>query len=182
MVFDGGVETRDGNAVTQTGEGTAVVPLTLEHARVLLESPGEFEERFGLTVAEGYLAFPEALAHTVRTLRAGMAPEWYSHLIVDTAAARVVGLGGYTGPPQDGVVEIGYSVAPSARGRGHAGAAARAWIASARERGVRLIVAHTLAQESPSTAVLRGCGFVRTGEVVDPEEGPLWRWELAPAR
>ncbi|MBF6540574.1 GNAT family N-acetyltransferase [Nocardia farcinica] len=158
-------------------EGTVVVPVTLEHAR-LLDSPADFEQRFGLTLVEGYLAFPEAVAQTLETLRAGTAPQWYSHLIVDTATARVVGLGGFAGPPRDGVVEIGYSVAPSARGRGHATAAARAWIEAARERGVRTVIAHTLAQENPSTAVLRRCGFVQTGETMDPDEGPVWRWEL----
>jgi RimJ/RimL family protein N-acetyltransferase len=157
---------------------TEVRPLTLDQVTTLIETPERFPQRYGLSVVDGYLAFPEALAFTREGLTAGAAPEWSSHLIVDPDAAEVVGLGGYTGPPADGVVEIGYSVAPARRGRGHATAAARAWIVSARARGAVRVIAHTLAEEGPSTSVLHRCGFARTAQVEDPEEGPLWRWEL----
>jgi RimJ/RimL family protein N-acetyltransferase len=89
----------------------------------------------------------------------------------------VVGLGGFYGPPADGSVEIGYSVAPAHRGRGHATEAARRWIEIATARGVRTVLAHTLAEDNPSTAVLRRLGFRRTDELVDPE-GAIWRWDL----
>lgn len=157
---------------------TEVRPLTLDQVTTLIENPERFPQRYRLSLVDGYLAFPEALAFTRDGLAAGAAPEWFSHLIVDPDAAEVVGLGGYTGPPADGVVEIGYSVAPGRRGRGHATAAARAWIASARARGALRMIAHTLAEEGPSTAVLHRCGFIRAAQVEDPEEGSVWRWEL----
>jgi RimJ/RimL family protein N-acetyltransferase len=131
-------------------------------------------------VAEGYLEFPEALPATVDALRDGADPEWSSYLIVDPATATVVGLGGFTGPPADGSVEIGYSIAPAHRGRGHATEAARRWIDIATARGATLVCAHTLAGENPSTAVLRRLGFRRTAELTDPEVGAIWRWELTP--
>ncbi|GAA1846128.1 hypothetical protein GCM10009836_27140 [Pseudonocardia ailaonensis] len=157
---------------------TEVRPLTLAQVEALITDPDGFPAAHGLRLVEGYLAFPEALPATRETLLAGTPPEWFSHLIVDPDAAEVVGLGGYTGPPADGVVEIGYSVAPDRRGRGHATAAARAWIESARARGATTVIAHTLAEENPSTGVLRRCGFVRTAELRDPQEGAVWRWEL----
>jgi catechol 2,3-dioxygenase-like lactoylglutathione lyase family enzyme len=40
------------------------------------------------------------------------------------------------------------------------------------------VVAHTLPERSPSTSVLERCRFARAGEDIDPEEGPVWRWEL----
>jgi [ribosomal protein S5]-alanine N-acetyltransferase len=162
----------DGSVTTYN---TEVRPLTLAEVEILITDP----EAFGLRLAEGYLAFPEALPATRDALLAGTPPEWFSHLVIDPDAAEVVGLGGYTGPPADGVVEIGYSVAPGRRGRGHATAAARAWIDSARARGATAVIAHTLAEENPSTSVLRRCGFTRTAELVDPEEGTIWRWELS---
>ena len=165
-------------AAAREGTQTEVRPLTLEQVTTLIEAPERFPQQYGLSLADGYLAFPEALAFTRDVLAAGAAPEWFSHLIVDPDAAEVVGLGGYTGPPADGVVEIGYSVAPGRRGRGHATAAARTWIASARAHGAVRMIAHTLAEEGPSTAVLRRCGFTRAAQVEDPEEGPVWRWEL----
>ena len=40
-------------------------------------------------------------------------------------------------------------------------------------------IAHTLASESASTTVLRRCGFAQVTDIDDPEEGTVWRWELA---
>ena len=43
---------------------------------------------------------------------------------------------------------------------------------------VSLVRAHTLPQENASTRVLTKCGFDFVGEVIDPEDGLVWRWEL----
>jgi|SRR6267378_2525891 len=40
--------------------------------------------------------------------------------------------------------------------------------------------AHTLPLSNPSTRVLQKCGFRHIGAVVDPEDGPVWRWERGP--
>jgi ribosomal-protein-alanine N-acetyltransferase len=157
---------------------TAVEPVTRDRAEALLEGGDAFTRGFGYRVADGYLEFPEALPAIVQALRDGMDPDWFSYLIVDPATTTVVGLGGFTGPPDDGCVEIGYSIAPGHRGRGHATEAARRWIGLARARGVTLVCAHTLAGENPSTAVLRRLGFRRTADLVDPDVGAVWRWEL----
>jgi [ribosomal protein S5]-alanine N-acetyltransferase len=157
---------------------TEVRPLTLAQVALLIDAPERFPAEFGLVVVPGYLEFPEALPATRDALVSGVPPEWFSHLIV--ADDEVVGLGGYTGPPAGGTVEIGYGVAPERRGRGHATAAVRAWVAGAAAAGVTTVVAHTLAADSPSTSVLRRCGFTRTAQLTDPEEGPVWRWELSP--
>jgi RimJ/RimL family protein N-acetyltransferase len=161
---------------------TEVRPVTVEAAEALLESDTAFRQRFGLDVAEGYLAFPEALPATLQALRSGTPPEWFSYLIVDAAEDLVVGLGGFTGPPSDGAVEVGYSVAPGHRGRGHATEAVRLWLDLAARSGVTLVRAHTLAEESASTAVLTKLGFERVAEIDGAEEGPLWRWERPATR
>jgi ribosomal-protein-alanine N-acetyltransferase len=160
--------------------GIEVVPLPAEQAVTLLTEPEAFAERFGLTLVEGYLAFPEALEPTVTALEGGVDPAWFAHLVVE--GTEVVGLGGFTGPPTDGEVEIGYSVAPSRRGRGIATAAVGSWLARAQDGGVRRVRAHTAPEENGSTRVLRRHGFVRHGEAVDPDEGTVWRWirDLAP--
>ena len=157
---------------------TVIEPVTPAHVDALLAGDEAFERAFGLTVAPGYLEFPEALGATRDALAAGMDPSWYSHLFIEPSTRTLVGLGGYTGPPEDGAVEIGYSVSPEHRGRGHATAAARELIRRAREAGITLVRAHTLAEANPSTTVLERCGFIRVAELVDPEDGPLWRWEL----
>src|SRR4029079_1948783 len=92
---------------------TRIEPVTLDHVDALLAGDDVFTDRFGMPVARGYLDFPEALPRTRDELVQGMASEAYSHLIVATEPDPVVGLGAYKGPPVDGEVEIGYSVAPS---------------------------------------------------------------------
>ncbi len=156
---------------------TEVRPVTVDAAAALLTSDAAFSERFGLDVAGGYLAFPEALPAILQALQSGTPPEWFSYLIIDPQQRVVVGIGGFTGPPADGSVEIGYSVAPGHRGRGHATEAVRLWLDLAADRGVPLVRAHTLAEESPSTGVLAKLGFERVAEIDDDEAGPVWRWE-----
>jgi RimJ/RimL family protein N-acetyltransferase len=111
---------------------------------------------------------------------------WGTALFVLDAPRTVCGMGGYKGPPgAEGVVEIGYSIALSMRGRGLATEAARELVriafADARVVWVR---AHTLAQHNPSTRVLEKVGFRKIGELLDPAEhpDPIWRWRLDRAR
>ena len=42
---------------------------------------------------------------------------------------------------------------------------------------VRVVRAHTLPEPNASTRVLAKCGFRYIGEVIDPEDGLVWRWE-----
>jgi RimJ/RimL family protein N-acetyltransferase len=94
------------------------------------------------------------------------------------ASGDVIGSCGFKGPPCESTVEIGYGVEPGHQGRGYATEAARALVAYAIDNGVRTVRAHTLPDSSASTAVLTKCGFEWVGEVVDPEDGLVWRWEI----
>ena len=77
-------------------------------------------------------------------------------------------------------MEISYGIAPEFEGRGFATEAARLLIAHACASGsVRRVRAHTLPEDNASTRVLRKCGFSRCGELIDPVDGPIWRWERA---
>lgn len=69
--------------------------------------------------------------------------------------AALVGSGGYFGPPQDGVVEVGYSVCSNRRGEGIATELVGGLIANAQARAVRRLTAHTKPDNSASVAVLR---------------------------
>lgn len=91
----------------------------------------------------------------------------------------VVGKGGFKGPPTaDGVVEIAYGVIPDYQGKGYATEAAEALTAYAFNSGkVRVVRAHTLPESNASARVLTKCGFRRIGEVIDPDDGLVWRWE-----
>ena len=43
---------------------------------------------------------------------------------------------------------------------------------------VRRVIAHTLPEDNPSTSVLRSVGMGFVGEVHDPDDGPVWRWQF----
>jgi len=99
--------------------------------------------------------------------------------LVHRDSETVVGSAGFKGPPTaDGVVEIAYGINPDHQGRGYATEAAQALTTYAFSSGkVRLVRAHTRPEPNASTRVLAKCGFRRVGEVIDPEDGLVWRWE-----
>ena len=83
-------------------------------------------------------------------------PFGYYQLRVD---GRAVGGIGFFGPPQDGAVEIGYGLAPRARGHGYAAEALGAMLAIAHEHGVRTVRARTDVGNEPSRRTLQRAGF-----------------------
>ena len=132
------------------------------------------------------------LAVLTPEVRAQISPQWLAlleksaaqdpwihgfHVVND--AGLTVGLGAFKGPPVDGTVEIAYAIDPDQQGKGYATHAARALAAFAFASGlVRVVRAHTLPTGIASQRVLLKAGFTKTGEVVDPEDGPVWRFEL----
>ena len=103
--------------------------------------------------------------------------------IVHRSTDVVIGQCAYKGPPIDGIVEIAYGVDTDYQGRGYATEAARALVVRAFDSGqVHIVRAHTLAAENASTRVLTKCGFELIGEVVEPEDGLVWRWEIDKVR
>jgi RimJ/RimL family protein N-acetyltransferase/protein-L-isoaspartate O-methyltransferase len=125
--------------------------------------------------------------------RAQLSPAWLAQVqspavdvwtlgfdIVDRSTDAVVGGCGFKGPPgDDGTVEIAYWVDERQRGKGYATEAAAGLVDYAvRSSRVRLVRAHTLPEANASTRVLTKCGFRHLGEVVDPEDGLVWRWDI----
>jgi ribosomal-protein-alanine N-acetyltransferase len=157
-----------------------VVPASVAELDALLHGDEAYRRLTGLRPAEGWSVFAEALTGGRALLAAGVEPRWTTHLVIHPGDRALIGTGGYKGPPLDGDVEIGYAIAPGYRGRGYATHVAATLVARARAAGVRTVVAYTLATENPSVRVLLRCGFVRTAQLHDPDEGPVWRWELGP--
>ncbi len=158
----------------------ALVLATADHLRAFTRSPTELAEILGLSIPDGWPEFPEAIEFTLAQLEARTAPSiWSMHFFADTVAAQLVGSGGYAFAPTDRVTEIGYEVAPEHRGRGVATAAATLMVEQAFDSGeVDAVLAHTLAEENPSTGVLQRLGFVKVAELADPEVGTTWEWRL----
>ena len=145
-----------------------LVPQTLEevHATIEAMTPAEKAE-----LSADWLA----LLHASK-----LADPWtHGFSLVLRDSDTVVGKAGFKGPPAaDGVVEIAYGLSPDYQGKGYATEAAAALTAYAFSSGkVRVVRAHTLPELNASARVLTKCGFRRIGEVIDPEDGLVWRWE-----
>jgi L-amino acid N-acyltransferase YncA len=114
--------------------------------------------------------------------RAGGGARWGSFLALDPGSRVVIGTCSYKGPPDaDGVVEIAYFTFPPHEGRGYATAMAAQLTARAGTApAARTVRAHTLPERNASARILEKLGFAHLGEVVDPEDGAVWRWERAP--
>jgi RimJ/RimL family protein N-acetyltransferase len=102
-----------------------------------------------------------------------------SWLIVDGVEA--IGLCSYKTPPGPArTVEIGYGVAPEARGRGHATRAVAQMLLAARNNpGIDLLTAETAIDNIASQIVLQRNGFRQIGWRTDDDEGDLFLWRIA---
>ncbi|RYE01601.1 MAG: GNAT family N-acetyltransferase [Sphingomonadales bacterium] len=104
-------------------------------------------------------------------------PPWCNYIARRDGVA--VGSGGFKeAPDETGAVEIGYITFIPARGTGVAKAIAAGLVEIARAEGAGRVIAHTLPEQNPSTRALAANGFVKIAEVDDPDDGPVWRWEL----
>ncbi len=150
----------------------------------MIDDPLRFEQVAGLRPADGLRAFfvSDQVSPTwLATLRTSVGPDPWRHgfFVLYRERGVVIGSAGFTGPPDStGTVEIAYGIVPSFEGHGYATEAAAALVQFAVRSGqVRLVRAHTLPTTNPSTRVLLKCGFHHAGTVVDPVDGPVWRWE-----
>lgn len=157
---------------------------TPDHLRALLDGGNVYECQFKIAVAAGvkeFLTGPEVSeSFRARQREAVSADPWKDGFgVVQMEDERLIGLCSFVGPPdEEGGVEISYCIAPQFQGQGYATEAARLLIDHAFASGrVRRVGAHTLPEDSASTRVLRKCGFQRCGELIDPVDGPIWRWE-----
>ena len=157
---------------------------TIGRLSALITGPHEYERVFGHRVVEGYIEYPDVLPYSLN--QALHFPDyqhwWLPYLIIHLADAALVGVCGYKGPPDDdGVVEIGYGIAPVYQGKGLGKEIVAALKAHALvQPGVSMIRAHTLPQPGPSAAILGMGGFSFAGDYNDPDDGHVWRWELKP--
>jgi RimJ/RimL family protein N-acetyltransferase len=81
------------------------------------------------------------------------------YLISRLADGQAVGGIGFKGQPDGGCVEIGYGLAPSARGHGYAAEAVVALLALAAEHGVSKVIADTALDNIASQRTLVRAGF-----------------------
>lgn len=158
-----------------------LVPATAALLRAELSDRAAFARLLGARVPGVWpppLYDRPAVKYTFRKQRA--APQhgwstWYLLLRTD-AAPLLAGICGFKGPPQHGMVEVGYSVLQHFQRRGlatEATAALTRWAFS--HPRVGLVIAHTLTELTPSIRVLEKLGFAQRGTPL--EEGTI-RFEV----
>lgn len=154
------------------------------HLLALLDGGDVYERQFEISVADGvkeFLIGPDVSESFLTQLREAVAADFWrdGFGVVQLSDRCLIGLCSFIAPPDaEGNVEISYGIAPGFEGQGYATEAARLLIEHAFASGrVRQVRAHTLPGRSASTRVLEKCGFQRRGELVDPVDGPIWRWE-----
>ena len=165
-----------------------LTPWAPSHMLALLEGAERFETEAGLPLADGlrdlFVSGDVSPAWLAQLQAAPGADPWtIGFAVVHRDDGCVIGSAGFKGPPtEEGVAEIAYGIAPGYQGRGYATEAARALVAFALERvDVTAIRAHTMPENNASGRVLAKSGFQQLGEVVDPDDGLVWRWERAVA-
>jgi len=132
----------------------------------------------GCAIAAGWEVFPEALPRARDHLAADPAGgRWGTRLFIVHEPRVLVGWGGFKGPPVDGTVELGYSIAPGFRQRGLASDAVRQMLKDAfSDPLVGTVIAQTLGAPDASTRILERAGFACEGDLPHDDFGPLWRW------
>lgn len=161
-----------------------LLPYSPAQLLALIDGIEQFEQLIGLTAAKGLGDFMRSddvsPAWLARLHASSVADPWiHGFAVVHQESQLVIGTAGFKGRPDDaGEVEIAYGIVTDYQNRGFATEAASALVSFAFEsRLVNQVRAHTLPAANASTRVLTKCGFEYTGEVVDPEDGLVWRWE-----
>jgi RimJ/RimL family protein N-acetyltransferase len=151
--------------------------LRTQRLRLELQNREEVEQMLaGMSDYDRAQVSPDWLAR----LRASHGPDPWTfpfRVLLDESAAPI-GSCSFKGPPIDGIVEIAYGIDPDHQKKGYATEAAQALVDyAATRRDVRLILAHTLPEGIASKRVLQKCGFSYVGDVLDPEDGNVSRFE-----
>lgn len=167
------------SSLTIETEHLHLVAATLAHLDAELESPDRLSALLGAIVPEGWPP-GEYDRPAIEFFRACIAkkPEdvgWYGWYAIQRAeqgqAAVLVGASGYFGQTlPDGTVEIGYSVLPEYRSRGYATEIVHALVLRAFAiPNITAVIAHTQANNVPSSKVLEHCGFTLVGKGKEPD-------------
>ncbi len=160
-----------------------LLPVDSDLAETLRMGSEHFRRRYSVRVAAETAPILRDVVEQTLGMRNGVSREadrWGGYLSVDETSDLVVGSCAFKGPPTaHGTVEIAYYTFGPYEGQGYAKGMARALISVAHSSPlVRHVIAHTLPERNASTSVLRSVGMRFVGDVWDPDDGPVWRWQL----
>lgn len=161
-----------------------LVPCELSHFEAIIHDEARLATLLQVKLAPEWLGFPaarEAMQPAYEYLKSHpSALGWWTYLFIHKADHTLIGLGGFKGEVnEEGMVEIGYEIAPAYRRRGLALEAARGMIEFAFAHSeIKRVDAHTLPERNASTGVLEKVGMKHVRTVHDPDDGEIWQWSL----
>jgi [ribosomal protein S5]-alanine N-acetyltransferase len=163
-----------------------LLPLSPKAILAMIQSVESFEaeiDRKTLAELRDFFVCGDVSPEWLKQLESATVRDTWTHgfAVVDVEKNLVVGTAGFKGPPDEiGIVEIAYAIVPSYQGRGLATAAACALIDLAQtDNQVRYFRAHTAPESNASTSILKKLGFEFMGQIHDPQDGSIWRWQRA---
>ena len=163
-----------------------LIPYTPGQVLALIERPDRFEDLAGFPAApglrDGFVSDDVSSAWLVQLRALDHADPWVlGFAVLHRESGSIIGSAGFKGPPDtDRIVEVAYGIVPGFQGLGYGSEATAALVAYAFATGlVERVRAHTLPTANASTRVLTKCGFTHIADIIDPEDGPVWRWERA---
>lgn len=132
-----------------------------EGERIVAQTPDRSDKWAADYPFEGDLV---AVGAFLRATAAGGEQRPFGYYRITRAAdGEAIGGIGFIGQPEDGSVEVGYGLAPSARGHGYAAEALGALLALAAEHGLTGVVATTDPDNVASQRTLLRAGFELAG-------------------
>jgi len=155
--------------------------LNIGHAtlRSLQADANGFCRLQGIRIGQNAGILLDVVTRTTKFMVAvGGDPRWFGYLTIDSKTKQVVGTCAFKGAPtKEKTVEIAYFTFPEFEGKGYATAMASMLIQTAQSSSeVTSVIAHTLPEPNASTRILQKVGMKFVGEIVDPEDGHVWRW------
>lgn len=118
----------------------------------------------------------ELVPHELVALASVRRP-WTSYVAYSGAGQAVGACTFKSAPNERREVEVAYLTFPDFEGQGYGTAMAGLLLdVAAGSEEVDQIIAHTLREENASVKICRRLGFTIEGEVMDPEDGLVWRW------
>ncbi len=158
-----------------------LVPATVRHLSAELDGPGALAAALGVRVPARWppeLYGRDEVEFSLVQVAHTPAEDacWLFYYLVlradEDGRPSAIGIGGFKGPPEQGEVEVGYSVLPAYRRRGFASEAVSGFLARAfADARVRRVVAETYPELRGSLRVLERCGLEPLGSGTD--EGTL---------
>jgi len=157
-------------------ENLKLVACTGMHLQTIKRSQGNVTSMMGADTVEGWLTSVESVEQAMALLEASSQNlRWGMHIVLHKADNKIIGTCGYNGQADDnGVVDIGYALAPSYRNQGIEREIAKGLMDNALEWAVvEKIDAYTLARSRESGKIFEELGFTRL-----KKEDRLIHWRL----